>query len=545
MRTYFRQVLDSEAAGTDSASATAGDEGLMARKDFIMLVKLFRDILYELGRLRTIVNRVEIEPALASKLRDFEGLQSPTDLLSAGIPANTDRSAAAAILAPFSRLFSYGTDAQPAACTPHPVNSKAVPGGSKARPAARPVPKLSASSALATATVNVEFGGQGGVRRQVSIMPQDGDGGLAGRYQNSIGRSGGAGSSRPSLGVPGQRQGVNRQLSSIFAGGGGMHSPTADPWVVLPGGQQAPQSRQTSSSYRANQRGPSNGAPQNRQSIYQGMSQNVDAVIDNNGAEGEDFRPNLLERTLRPRGLSDSSIHSTFMNHANPAGRLLTPAGLALSSTTAHTDGDRTVRATLAKSNTGAARPSILSVGSRDGVLRKISNSMKSYTSGSGESSAANDGRTSPLPSPAAVEDAAAQQHSLRHARSSDRLSPRRGVRATSTSAAAAAASVSASAAATPIAVLGSSGDGQASAEQQLSKRHAGAVSSGSLFAGLGAWTTSRGGSGTPGNSSSMPGPASYQEPSGLAHRAAIPAQPSGAPAHPALSRRPTRDSDF
>jgi hypothetical protein len=195
--------------------------------------------------------------------------------------------------------------------------------------------------------------------------------------------------------VSGARSGGSRnQLSSIFAGGGGAVSPSEASWVVLPGGRKgAPPSRQTrASSYR-----------------QQVLTQNVDAVIDNTSAnlDEDEFRPNLLERTLRPRGLSDSSIHSTFMSHANPASRLLTPAGLALSSTSGSRadqatspayQADGTIRATLA-TNT---RPSILGV-------RKLSENIVKTVSTLDS--------TSPAPSPT-VEEPASSVSPRRPARS-------------------------------------------------------------------------------------------------------------------------------
>lgn len=324
MRNHFRQVLEQEASALASESGTAAQdlssESLMARKDFITVVKLFRDVLHELGRLRLIINRVALDPQLAARLRDVEAIQAPTDLLTGTLPGLSDKSGATSLLAPLSRLF-YGGDA----LAGNRAGTAHGQGGMKSRAA----PKIEASSALATATINVEFGGQGGIRRQVSIMPQSGDGGLAGKY-NSLGK-----------GLPNHSKPPRRELSSIFAGGSGAtRAPSGDHWVVLPRGSTA---RQAS------------GAPASRQLPHQRYSRHVDAVVDN-VPEEDDFRPNLLERTLRPRGLSDSSIHSTFLAHANPSGRLISPAGLALSATTdvvlpgegTFTRGDATVRARLA-----------------------------------------------------------------------------------------------------------------------------------------------------------------------------------------------------
>lgn len=335
MRNHFRQVLEHEAAALAQEGSYNGvdvsQESLMARKDFVTVVKLFRDVLYELGRLRLIVNRVTLEPHLANKLRDVETNQSHTDILAGALPVLSDKSGPAALLAPLSRLF-YGTEGQQ---TTPPHNVRGAP--HRVKPASR----AAASSALAAATVNIEFGGQGGIRRQVSIMPQSGDGGLAGKY-NSLGKGS----------APGVKP-AKRDLSSIFAGGAGASSGLGgDSWVALP---RNPTQRGNTHS----------AAPNSRQGVYQPYSKNVDAVVDS-VAEEDDLRPNLLERTLRPRGLSDSSIHSTFLAHANPSGRLLSPAGLALSATTdtaspreiTFAQGDATVKASLVASS--SSRPSIL-----------------------------------------------------------------------------------------------------------------------------------------------------------------------------------------
>lgn len=348
-------------------------ESLIARKDFVTLVKLFRDILFEVGRLRILINRVQLEPQLASKIGDLDTLQSPVELLTAPAADNSNSGGAAALLAPLSRLF-YRAEPQPAPA----AKPKLRPELGRVKSSARFVPKLSASSALASATVNVEFGGQGGVRRQVSIMPQDGSGGLSTAYQKqgSIGRNG--------------QKATRKGLSSIFAGGAGLQSPTADPWVVLPGHA----SRQQKS-----------GAPASRMSVYQPMSRGVEAIIDNVPEREDEFAPNLLERTLRPRGLSDSSIHSTFMSHANPANRLLTPAGLALSSSTTKDpagnglDRQATIKATMA----GASpRPSVLgnaknSRQDENAPYRQISARLGSYTASSVKSGSEGGRAESPI----------------------------------------------------------------------------------------------------------------------------------------------------
>lgn len=431
MRNHFRQVLEHEVAALAAEGSYNGsdlsNESLMARKDFVTVVKLFRDVLYELGRLRLIVNRITLEPQLASRLRQLESTQTPTDILAGTLPLAADKSGPAALLAPLSRLF-YGAEAQQ---SPPPANARAALNRGK------PASRATASSALAAATVNVEFGGQGGIRRQVSIMPQAGDGGLSGKY-NSLGKGS----------APGTKP-ARRDLSSIFAGGTGQTSAGGDPWLALP---RNPTQRQTMAS----------GAPSTRQRAYQPYSKNVDAVVDS-VAEDEDFRPNLLERTLRPRGLSDSSIHSTFMSHANPSGRLLSPAGLALS---AATDAVSPNEATFAHAD-GTVKASLANSSSRPSILRAIS--------GTGRVPARN--TSSPRDTP--IHKDSPSRSNLTPSASSDLLSPtKRDARANS--------------APPPPAIDGAESESGSDRGINLSKSPAGPAG---LFANIGAWAA-RAGSG-------------------------------------------------
>jgi len=111
---------------------------------------------------------------------------------------------------------------------------------------------------------------------------------------------------------------ASKAVMGIFAGAPRSTGP--DPWVVV--SPKATRGARVPNDY--------NSATLTRSSLKRGankrLSRNVDAVIDTESiigdsdideqdeAEASDFRSTLLERTLRPRGLSDSSIHSTFMN---------------------------------------------------------------------------------------------------------------------------------------------------------------------------------------------------------------------------------------
>lgn len=335
LRENLRKALDDEHRQRRSANEmTSGStsDSFVSRRDFFALIKLFRDALFEAARLRVMINRIQLEPSLASKLKEMELLDNGDDLLSFG--KSSDKSTAAAILAPLSRLI-YGTEATNVLMRTQPAR----PPMQTARTAsARLAPKLEASSALAAATVNVQFERQGGIRRQVSIMPDKGQNGLSARYQED-----GMLSRSPAPDV------ARRDLSRIFAGGSAYKAAPSDRWVMVQEQRSA--------------------APPGRQTL----SQNVNAVVDQTAAGyGDDFEPSLLERTLRPRGLSDSSIHSTFLSHANPATRIITPAGLALSGTSSGGSyRDATVK------SPGTRQSSTQGAG---GQLRKISAATTSST---------------------------------------------------------------------------------------------------------------------------------------------------------------------
>jgi hypothetical protein len=270
----------------------------VVRREFIVLVRLLRDVLRELSRLRFLVNYVVLEPGIAPKLKDIDasGEYTPTEL-------QPERSTtASSLLAPISRWL-HGADMT---TKRESVQSRRVSAVSTSSTTSRPPPKLVASSALASATVNVEFG-SGVVRRAVSVAPASGSGDGSLRQQAIAQSRGGSG---------------RRELHSIFKGGA-PSLPPGENWVVL--GRQRGGRRPL----------PPQGSwePGASTSSSRTMSSAVDAVVDTfaqtqtNNDEGGDGRVsgNLLERTLRPRGLSDSSLHSTFLSHgASPVSRLIT-----------------------------------------------------------------------------------------------------------------------------------------------------------------------------------------------------------------------------
>lgn len=360
----------SPGAAAAAARVAAIDETVLLRRDFTSLVKLFRDLLFEISRLRALVNRVELDPAQAplvssmdlaharswqeveQGVKDAEA-QHATDLAAA------TASGAGGILAPLSRLL--GRANVDADTPPAETLSTGEPTTAVTATHASSTPKLEGSSAISSATVNVEFAGDGRSRRTVTTPattpePRSPSSVASGRdYISSRVASPDSippvpplppippmpateGEMPPPRTLARKKSGkeVRRDLNRIFAGS---QQPSAgkprkadakakpEP-MPLPRTGGNPFGRLVSpfvGSLSAVARG-------------QGVSATTNAVLDSiphappagmDKTAGSETRATLLERQLRPRGLSDSSIRSTFVAHANPAHRLITRATLA------------------------------------------------------------------------------------------------------------------------------------------------------------------------------------------------------------------------
>jgi hypothetical protein len=254
------------------------------RKDLRGLFQLFKDFFMEMGAMRVTLNDVILDPKVAYKVR-----MSVMDPMNAQKDGEATGPSSSGWMAPISKLFGSanvsGEDGQ-AVASPSPTIQTSNQRGA-GRPPPRVIPKLEPALAASATTVNVEFSGNGVGRSVTSTF-------------SAVPRREEDHTLRPK-GPSGGNVVASKQLMGIFAGA--PKNVSTDPWVVLPDGvQRAPSTR-----LNANAGGPS----------HHRMSRNVDAVIDvNSPQEGEesDFRPHLLQRTLRRRGLSDSSIHSTFAN---------------------------------------------------------------------------------------------------------------------------------------------------------------------------------------------------------------------------------------
>jgi len=320
LRSHFRSMLEDDRAATS-----------VNRKEFRTLIKLFNELFAEMGQLRASVNEVVLDPSVGTKLRE--------EALSEG---GVDKSKSGGLgiqswIAPLSKLFA-GASTQN---SPLPQSSNGLSLSSKKSSLGlvsgtnlvSPMPtrlsaKLAPAVSASTTTVNVEFGGNAAVRRAVSTTSE---GPIPARTNSTT-----------------PQPVVKKQLFGIFAGAP-MPVRKLGGWVVLPSGA-APTPPITP--------GPMGRPPVARQGRRvlnnpRRLSRIVDAVVDadvasiasHSSREGDPEDPEddnghhhgrhptgLLERTLRRRGLSDSSMHSTFIAAARgpPIQRLVTPAGLAL-----------------------------------------------------------------------------------------------------------------------------------------------------------------------------------------------------------------------
>ncbi|EMD40357.1 hypothetical protein CERSUDRAFT_110951 [Gelatoporia subvermispora B] len=277
------------------------------RRDLRGLLKFVKDVFAEMGQLRVTLNDVILDPSVASRVSDMALHPAKA---SASVSTATDAAghSAPAWMAPLSKLLglpgastSTGEDAATRALSP-PVR----PGGrGRPRGPVRIVPKREPALSASAMTVNVEFTGAGVGRAVTSTNTY---------AAHHPGRGGSisalAGQSLVAVAPP-PAQDLSRSVMGIFAGAPRPPQEGADPWIVIPRPQRGvtlpavAEGAGTATIGRATLRRAGRSASR--------LTRAVDAVIDQDTQEGT--QPTLLDRTLRTRGLSDSSIHTTFLAH--------------------------------------------------------------------------------------------------------------------------------------------------------------------------------------------------------------------------------------
>ncbi|KIJ69912.1 hypothetical protein HYDPIDRAFT_79094 [Hydnomerulius pinastri MD-312] len=297
LRAQYRMLLEDEKMTT-----------LCTRKDLRGLFKLFKEVLDEMGQMRVTLNDVILEPSIAAKFSEMA-----LDPAKAEAMEKERKSSGSALgsswMAPFSKLFG-STSHEPTSQSSTRTPPRATSRGRGAIRVSRPVPKIGPALAASTTTVNVEFSGTGAGKSVTSVFSA---------HPNNEG----ARDPFPRINTlpqsPTSTQSNVRSVMGIFAGAPHPDD-TSDPWVVLP---RAP--RRVQSTFLRADPTESGAATIGRSAMRKRhasqLSRGVDAVLDadyvpnTEGSEADDVPGPLLERTLRRRGLSDSSIHSTFTSH--------------------------------------------------------------------------------------------------------------------------------------------------------------------------------------------------------------------------------------
>jgi hypothetical protein len=269
---------------------------ICTRKDLRATLKLFRDIFRELGTLRITLNDIVLDPSLAPKIRDM--VFNPKDESQ----ASNKGAIGGGWIAPLTKLFGGSSS------TPQPAPQRSISGATPVRPPVRPVPKAAAAHSASATTVNVEFSGVGVGRAIADSLPRSSPG-----------------PSNPETGIaaPTPNRQASQTLMGIFAGAPRAESGT-DPWVVVKAASKLrPKTPGTTSAKKSVHSQDS----ESRQSKVN-TTRNLDAMIDMpTGEVNDESNSPLLERTLRSRGLSDSSIRATYSQHGEKPPQIVGPSG--------------------------------------------------------------------------------------------------------------------------------------------------------------------------------------------------------------------------
>ena len=298
LRTQFRAWLEDEKVTTTCT-----------RRDLRALFKLFKEMFAELGQLRVTLNDVILDPTVAGKVSEMAMHPSKANAnANAQIEGSSGGASASGWIAPLSKFLGLpGASNQEEVAATRALSPPARPTSrGQLRPPPRTVPKREPALSASAMTVNVEFSGVG---RSVTTSSAHNAGAGKGGDPNMLTASTSMSSVSPASG------GTSGSVMDIFAGAPRAVN-NADPWVVIP-----KPTRASSVAVRRYDFAGGNtigrSAVRNVANSNAKLSRVVDAVIDGTQPEGEErdvVSDTLLQRTLRPRGLSDSSIRTTFLN---------------------------------------------------------------------------------------------------------------------------------------------------------------------------------------------------------------------------------------
>lgn len=302
LRTQFRAWLEDDKITTTCT-----------RRDLRALFRLFKEVFNELGQLRVTLNDVILDPTLAGRVSEL-ALNPSKATAPSGEGVFGAGPSGPAWMAPLSKFLGLpgGFGQEEAAVR---TMSPPTRGRTPSRPPPRIVPKREPALSASTTHVNVEFSGAGIGRAVTTTSSVQAEGRLTASASNGSSVSAGE---------------TSRSVMNIFAGAPRPAADPADPWVVIP----KPQPQRASTMGMGRRYDMAGGATIGRSALRNAalaagnpngdkrLSRIVDAMIDapqtntsQDGEERDSVPDTLLERTLRPRGLSDSSIHTTYMAH--------------------------------------------------------------------------------------------------------------------------------------------------------------------------------------------------------------------------------------
>lgn len=365
LRDHFRKLVETEARNhsrddNSSHSKESASESLVARKEFFALLKVFRDILCELAKLRLCINDIHLNPGQAAKLlHDHLGANTAEDKSLIPIPSAVNWLGKMLLGGPTTPSTpspatnnSAGMLAVPDASgtkSGRPLTSRAISGNYAGHVAPRASPAV-VSSTLAVEVKGTHASAADASQSRKSASPQTPvGGGLRAGPRPQPGRS-----------TASLSRVQSRNLSGLFAGSlapsyAGLDTVRGSPATFGSSLAQTSSLRSrgdASGSNKSWQRPLSRIVDDDEISIHRGRAirQQVFNDSDDDGSDDEmKGSGNLLERTLRPRGLSDSSVRSTFVDLADgigvgpispaanrirpsPVSRIITPATLSLHS---------------------------------------------------------------------------------------------------------------------------------------------------------------------------------------------------------------------
>ncbi|PWN38362.1 uncharacterized protein FA14DRAFT_26165 [Meira miltonrushii] len=319
LRDHFRRAMDNESKGrevdnvslhsrtsgksNDRSNSNAESDSLVARKEFFALIKLFKDLFMEMARLRNTINEISMQPQQASRiLQEQLGVQMSEDkgvtawfgklLSTTGLPGTTGNSGS-------SSNTTQGTSPSAAAAGLSALNASNARPNNAQRSSASSVQRPGvayASAAVLPSAVAVEVKGMHATEQAQLQGGMDNNG--------SIG-SGSRGTSpqpeqttfsdlpshaRPEATrrQPSLSRVQSRNLSGLFVGS---MSGSTD-FGSIGGMRSRMPSEQTNSSLQGSRL--SRIVDDDEISIHQGTINRA--------------------RTLRPRNLSDSSMHTTYLD---------------------------------------------------------------------------------------------------------------------------------------------------------------------------------------------------------------------------------------